>query len=113
MKRISKEELRLLAEPAGLTDGIILNRLHKHYCVPRNRRNQCSRQCRHCQDDICHILAGASARDIGDPYAMIVWGCREAIADLDDLAEKRAAPRLNALGETVDVSPFAAFLESV
>jgi hypothetical protein len=116
--RIRKGELLTMVEfPPGLEVGMVLHRLHKHYCDSLNYRSQCqysTDQCRLCQPRLHRIFQKIQEAQLANPYGFLVWAIRSEVASLDEARESKGAEvRQNAFGERIEANPFGLLLEEL
>lgn len=76
---ISPEKLEQVASFRGLHKGRVLHRMHKHYCRKLHDRGICDKRCEiTCNESLRRIFR--TFDNPKDPYALLVWRCREAVA---------------------------------
>jgi hypothetical protein len=117
IKRITKEayvEILSPMERKGLHEGRVLHRLHRHYCEPMGARGHCTRDCSQCKSNLKRILAAAQLEEARDPYALLVWAAREAVAIEDEkLEQARARTPKDWLGRPTSPNPFVVLLDEM
>lgn len=94
---ITPERLGRMTYIHGLHEGRVLHRIHKHYCRKMNTRGKCDMNCEvTCKESIERIFRKFERAK--DPYALLVWRSREAIALIDEQVE-RGGPVQDEWGE--------------
>jgi len=80
---ITPERLGRMTYTRGLHEGRVMHRIHKHYCRKMAARGKCDMRCEvTCKASIERIFR--KFENPNDPYALLVWRCREAIAVVDE-----------------------------
>ncbi|MGD2158248.1 MAG: hypothetical protein PVG32_15330 [Anaerolineales bacterium] len=116
-KRIAKEayvEILSPRERRGLHEGRVLHRLHKYYCEPMGARGHCTGDCRKCKPNLKGIFAAAQLEEARDPFALLVWAAREAVAVEDEkLEQAKARTPKDWLGRPTCPNPFVVLLDEM
>jgi len=96
---ITSEKLRLITSTRGLHIGRVLYRLHRHYCRKMDTRGKCDLVCNTtCKVSLTRIFR--PFENPKDPYALVVWRCREALAvQVEETSQ--AVPQVNIFNEQV------------
>jgi hypothetical protein len=77
-------------------------------------RGHCTGDCRQCKSNLKRILAAAQLEEARDPYALLVWAAREAVAIEDEkLEQAQARTPKDWLGRPTSPNPFTILLDEM
>ena len=107
---ISKKQLKEFM-PIPYNHGMVLHRIHRYHCGALLRMEKCRKRCNDCKERLVSSLGKIKGKHVREPYGLLVWVLRDAIADIAEQGEGRAEIRVNKLGEPLEGNLFELLLK--